>query len=236
MHGAGLSVIMDEAGLFKTTAINLAYSHKQDLWKGRLSVGVQGSLVNSIFAGDDIETGETDYHNNQNYPEISTETSGVKFDVALGMHYSDKKQYYGISLAHLAQPTLEIDEIGSYIYYNRTLNIYGGYNYTLKSLPYLELRPMFYLKTDGKLTQIDLNCNAWYKENIFVGMSYRIQDAIAIMGGMKLKNGILIGGAFDMTTSKMAAGGFGSKEVFLKYEFSLSLDSKTNKHKSIRFL
>lgn len=235
-HGAAFSIISDEAGLFTTTAINLAYSHKQSLWNGRLSVGVQGSLVNAIFAGDQIETVSTDYHNNLNYPQITTEMSGVKFDISLGMHYSEKKQYYGISLTHLARPTLEINETGAYIYYNRTLNLYGGYNYTLRSLPELELRPMAFIKTDGRVTQIDLNCNIWYKNNIFAGLSYRFQDALAIMGGVKLKNGILIGGAYDMTTSRMAYGGFGSAEVFFNYEFSLSLNSKTNKYKSIRIL
>lgn len=235
-HGAGFSVIGDNAGLFTTTSINLAYSHKQNIWGGTLSVGVQGSLLNLIFAGDEIETVTTDYHSNLNYPDITTETSKVKFDVALGLHFSDKTQYYGISLTHLARPTLEINEIGTYVYYNRALNFYGGYNYKLKSVPDLELKPMIFIKTDFKVTQVDINCNAWYKKSIFAGLSYRIQDAIAIMGGVRLKSGILIGGAYDITTSKMAYGGFGSAEVFFNYEFSLSLNSKTNKYKSVRIL
>lgn len=236
MHGAALSVVDDKAGLFETITINLAYAHKQDIWNGRLNVGVQGGIVNAVFKGEDVETVETDYHNNLNYPQFTTETSGIKFDIALGLHYSEKKQYYGISLTHLARPTLDIYETSTYLYYNRTLNLYGGYNFTLRSLPYLELRPMFFIKTDGRLTQIDLNCNAWYKNNIFAGLSYRFQDAISIMGGIKLKNGILIGGAYDITTSRMAYGGFGSSEVFLNYEFSLSFNSKTNKYKSVRIL
>jgi len=235
-HGAAFSIVDDKAGLFETTTINLAYAHKQELWKGRLSVGVQGSLVNAVFQGDQVVEVTTDYHSNLDYPSITAETSGVKFDISLGMHYSDKKQYFGISLTHLARPTLDIIDAGVYVYYNRTLNLYGGYNYTMRSLPDLELRPMAYIKTDGKLTQIDLNCNVWYKDNLFAGLSYRFQDAIALMGGLKLKNGILIGGAYDLTTSRMAYGGFGSAEVFLNYEFSLSLNTKTNKYKSVRIL
>jgi type IX secretion system PorP/SprF family membrane protein len=136
-HGAALSIISDQAGLFTTTSINLAYAHKQDLWNGRLSVGVQGSLINSVFAGDMVESVDdltTDYHGNLGYPQITTEMSGVKFDIALGLHYSDKDQYYGVSLTHLARPTLEINETGAYIYYNRTLNLYGGYNYNMKNI------------------------------------------------------------------------------------------------------
>ncbi len=235
-HGAAFSILSDEAGLFSTTAVNLAYSHKQDIWDGTLSVGVQGSLLNFIWAGNEVETVSSDFHNKLNYPDFATEMSGVKFDVALGAHFRNQNQCYGISVTHLASPKLEIAETGAYIYYNRTCYFYGAYDFRLRSLPQVVLKPGFFAKTDGKLFQIDVNCNAWHKETIFAGLSYRFQDALAILGGMKLKNGILVGAAYDMTTSRMNQGGFGSTEVFFNYEFSLSLSAKTDKYKSIRIL
>ncbi len=240
-HGAGISIIGDEAGLFSITTVNFAYSHKQDIWDGTLSVGTQLGFVNLIFDGAGIETLSTDYHSNINQPTFAnSETTGLKFDIALGAHYNRDRWYYGASLTHLARPELDLSSNDAstdvYVYYNRTLYLYGGYDIRLRSLPELELKPNVYIKTDGKTSQIDINCNAWYNEQVFAGLSYRFQDAIAVMAGMKLKNGILIGGSYDMTTSKMAYGGFGSTEVFFSYEFSLSLNSKTNKYKSIRIL
>lgn len=237
-HGAGISVIGDKAGLFTTTLVNFAYSHKQQLWDGTLSVGTQGSFLNLIFDGEGVFMPEptTDYHTSLSYNTFSSETSGIKFDMALGAHYSSKGQYYGISLTHLNRPTVELVDVNAYIYYNRTLHLYGGYDFKLRSLPDLTLKPSIFIKTDGKITQFDLNCNAWYKDSMFAGLSYRFQDALIMLAGMKLKNGILVGGAYDMTTSRMAYAGFGSAEVFFNYEFSLSLKSKTNKYKSIRIL
>ena len=239
IHGVGISLMNDEAGLFKTTMINFAYSHKQNLWDGVLSVGTQASFLNFIFDGTGVDNLDySDYHSylKTNYPSFSTEMSGVKFDMALGLHFSNKNQYYGISLNHLTRPTLEINATGAYVFFNRNLNIYGGYTFRLRALPEIKIEPNAYLRTDGKLTQIDISCNAWYKENFFAGLNYRFQDAISVVGGLRLSNGILIGGAYDITTSRMAFGGFGSAEVFLNYEFSLSLKSKTNKYKSIRIL
>lgn len=239
-HGAAISLVDDQAGFFGTTFINAAYSHKQDIWNGTLSVGTQASLASLSWDGSQINDGttSTDFHNDMGvtYEQLKISETSTKFDISLGMHYSDKDQYYGISLTHLARPTLELYNSDYYIYYNRTLNLYAGYNIDLRSLPDLHLKPSAFLKTDGKNFQLDLNCNAWYKDEIFVGMSYRLQDAIAFLGGLKLKNGILIGGSYDVTTSRMIYGGFGSVEAFVSYEFSLSLNSKTNKYKSIRIL
>lgn len=235
-HGLGMSFIGDNAGLFKTTTVNVAYSHKQQVWKGTLSIGAQTSFLNLVFDGTGINTPTTDYHNNLGYPTISSETTGIKFDMAIGAHYSTKNEYYGISLTHLNRPTLELDDVGAYIYYNRTLHLYGGYDFKIKSLPELTLKPCLFIKTDGKVTQFDMNCNAWYKDSMYAGLSYRLQDAVVLLGGFKLKNGILVGGAYDITTSRMGYAGFGSTEIFFNYEFSLSLQSKTNKYKSIRIL
>jgi len=240
-HGAGISIIGDEAGLFTVTSVNLAYSHKQKIWDGTLSIGTQLGFVNLIFDGSGVETVSTDYHSNLNEPSlITTETTGLKFDIGLGAHYSNERQYFGLAMTHLAQPELDLssEDVSTdvYVYYNRTLYLYAGYNMHLRSWPDIELKPNVYFKTDAKTFQIDINCNAWYKDQVFAGMSYRFQDAIALMAGMRLKSGILVGAAYDMTTSRMAYGGFGSTEVFFSYEFSLSLNSKVNKYKSIRIL
>ena len=239
-HGAALTFLQDKAGLFSTFNINLAYSHKQDIWNGTLSAGVQLGLTSLTWDGSNINNNiiNSPFHNDLgiDYEKLKISETSNKFDASIGIHYTDKKQCYGISLSHLARPTLELYKSNYYIYYNRTLNIYGGYNLAFRSLPYLQLKTFALLKTDGRNTQIDLNCNAWYKDLFYIGASYRIQDAIAFLGGIKLKNGILFGGSYDITTSKIAFGGFGSVEAFISYEFSLSLNYKSNKYKSIRIL
>lgn len=236
-HGAAFSIVSDEAGLFTNSAINLAYSHKQGLWGGQLSVGVQGSFLNMIFDGNGVEElPGSDYHKSTDYQTFASETSGVKFDMALGVHYSKDVYWFGLSCNHITNPTLELLESGYEVYCNRTLNAYAGYDFRLRSIPDLLFKASAFIKSDFAMTQFDLNCNAWYKDNVFAGVSYRFQDAVAILAGVKMKNGILLGGAYDITTSNMAYGGFGSTEIFFTYEFSLSLNSKSDKYKSVRIL
>ncbi len=239
-HGTAITFMQDEAGLYSNFNLNMAYAHKQDIWNGILSVGVNAGLTSLTWDGGDINDGNVNslFHNDLgiNYEKLKISETKTKFDMSLGVHYADDKQCYGISLTHLTRPTLELYNSGYYIYYNRAFNMYAGYDFSFRSLPLLTLETFVSFKTDWRNMQIDLNCNAWYKDDFYLGLSYRIQDAIAFLGGFKLKNGILIGGSYDFTTSKLAYGGFGTVEVFVSYEFSLSLDSKTNRYKSIRIL
>ncbi len=235
-HGVAVAVLRDELGLFKNTNVNFSYARKQNLWNGVLSVGAQLGALNYVFDGNGVSFPDTEYHNSFSSITFESESSGVKFDLNLGFHYSTRNQHYGIALTHINRPVLELNYTGTSTYYNRTLIMYGGYDFKLKAIPTLKLKTNALLKSDGKITQIDLNCNAWYKDNLFAGMGYRFQDAIIFMGGFRLENDILIGAAYDITTSRMAFKGFGTAEVFLNYKFSLSLESKRNKYKSIRIL
>lgn len=235
-HGAAISILNDKFGLFNTTNVNISYAHKQNLWDGVFSTGVQLGALNFVFDGASASTPTSDYHNPQPIPSFEPESSGTKFDVNLGFFFSNKNQRYGLALTHLNRPILELNYAGTNTYYNRSIIAFASYDIPLPQIPDIKLTTSSLIKYDGKITQIDLNSNAWYKNQIFAGLGYRFQDAIIVMGGLRLENGILIGGAYDITSSKVAFKGFGTAEVFLNYKFSLSLESKNNKYKSIRIL
>lgn len=235
-HGAALSLINDKFGLFTTTHVNLSYAHKQRLWDGVFSVGAQVGFLNFIFDGGGVTMPTSPYHNSLPSPTFETESSGTKFDMNLGVYFSDDKQRYGLAITHLNRPILELNYAGTSTYYNRTIVAYAAHYFALPQIPDIRLETSALVKTDGKVSQLDLNANAWYKDLLFGGIGYRFQDAIVAMGGLRLENGILIGGSYDITSSKIAFNGFGTAEVFLNYKFSLSLESKKNKYKSIRIL
>jgi type IX secretion system PorP/SprF family membrane protein len=110
----------------------------------------------------------------------------------------------------------------------------GGYNIRLAD-PLFQLRPSFMLKSDLAGWQLDMNTNVVYNDRIWAGVSYRIQDAIAILIGMEMENGLRFGYSFDLVTSALGRNGFGSHEIFVSY--SLNLEKNRNqKYKSIRFL
>ena len=76
----------------------------------------------------------------------------------------------------------------------------------------------------------------WYNNTYYGGLTYRLQDGIAFLLGAKLRNGLMVGYAFDLTTSRLNYGTYGSHEVFIAYAFDLSANKQKSKHKSIRIL
>ena len=110
----------------------------------------------------------------------------------------------------------------------------GGYNIKLTD-PLFELRPSFLFKSDLAGWQIDLNTNVVYDERFWGGISYRVNDAIALLMGLEMENGLRIGYSFDLVTSAIGRYGYGSHEIFIGYSLNLER-SRNQKYKSVRFL
>ena len=235
--GIGLNVVSDELGFEKNTQINLNYAYKVPLKIGNLGIGVSLGLVNKginpdgWISPDDIlnstEGGTGDYLIPQ------AEVSQIAFDAGLGLYLSTNQYYFGASVTHLNQASIKFDELAS-TYLVRHYYLSGGYNIKLSD-PLFELRPSFFLKSDLASWQLDMNVNVVFDERFWGGISYRVQDAVAILLGMEMANGLRFGYSFDLVTSAISRYGFGSHEIFVSY--SLDLEKNRNqKYKSIRFL
>ena len=154
----------------------------------------------------------------------------------VGTFYQSAKGYAGISVKHLFSPTLALNDQDVYLFLQRHMYITAGYNIDLKNHPDYQLTPSVFYKTDGIISQIDANCNVWYKDKFLGGLTYRLQDAVVFLAGMKMKSGLMAGVAVDVTTSKMNYGTWGGFELFLNYKFDIELDKQRYKYKSIRIL
>ncbi len=110
----------------------------------------------------------------------------------------------------------------------------GGYNIKLSD-PLFQLRPSFLFKSDPASWQLDLNANVVYDDKFWGGISYRVQDAVALLMGLELFNGLRIGYSFDLAISTVRRNSLGSHEFFVSYSINV-VKSRNQKYKSIRFL
>lgn len=101
---------------------------------------------------------------------------------------------------------------------NPHYNLVGG---TKLSVGYdLWVMPSAMLKwVAGAPLSFDLNCRIDYMDTYFGGVSYRYQDAIAILGGVILgkRKSYEIAYSYDITTSSIAQYSSGSHEITLGY-------------------
>ncbi len=235
--GIGLNIVSDQLGWEKNTQINLNYAYKIPLTVGDLGIGVAAGLLNkgikpeTWVSSDDVIGGTEGGTGDNLIPQA--EVSQVAFDAGLGLYLSSNRYYLGASVTHLNQATIKFDELAR-SYLVRHYYLSGGYNIKLPD-PLFELRPSFFLKSDIASWQLDLNVNVVFDERFWGGISYRVQDAVALLMGMEMVNGLRFGYSFDLVTSAVSRYGLGSHEIFVSY--SLDLEKNRNqKYKSIRFL
>jgi len=236
--GIGINIISDQWGYYDNMWINLNYSNKVETRFGTLGIGVSPGFYNFNINPSDGWTSSDDVLNNSEggtgdnlIPQ--QESSQLAFDIGLGLYLHTNKYYLGVSASHLNQAAVKYDDLAS-DYLVRHYYLTGGYNIKLTD-PLFELRPSFLFKSDAATWQMDLNTNVVYDDKFWAGLSYRIQDAVALLMGVELINGLRIGYSFDLITSALRRNSFSSHEFFVSYSVDLER-SRNQKYKSIRFL
>jgi type IX secretion system PorP/SprF family membrane protein len=234
--GIGLNIVSDQLGFEKNTQVNLNYAYIKTVGLGKLGIGVSFGVLNKSLKGEwEVPEDELGiYTQPGSDPAIpQEEASQVALDAGFGLYLSTNQYFLGASVTHLNQAAIKFSDLAS-TYLVRHYYLTGGYNIKMAN-PLFELRPSFLFKTDLAAWQLDLNTNVFFNERFWGGITYRVQDAIALLMGMEMENGLRFGYSFDLTTSKLAAYGYGSHEIFISY--SLNLERNRNqKYKSIRFL
>lgn len=234
-HAAGVHFQNDAFGIFVNQRVGFEYAYKQKLGEGYLSIGTSLGFANMTIKGDSAYIPDGGSYHNQSDLEIpKSKMSDIGFDMDLGIYYSHPKFDVGFSILHVTEPIIEWGE-SSEFYLARTYAVMGGYRIDLPN-PKLWIRPSMMIKTDLVSWQMDISVLMEWNNRFWWGAAYRVQDAVSLMAGVKVLNGMMIGYAYDLPTSKIIKASGGSHELFLSYEFKLSIDKKNNKYKSVRFL
>lgn len=230
-HGAGVSLLNDQIGLFTHQRIALQYAYKHKLFGGTISVGAQFGFVNEQFDGSKVDLGEA------GDPAFATsDVNGNSIDLAAGLYYTHGRWYAGISAQHLTSPLVELGETNE-LQIDPTFYLTGGYNIKLRS-PFVTIPTSVLVRTDGKAYRADVTARVVYtndKKMMYAGVSYSPTNSVtAVIGGMF--HGINLSYSYEMYTSALSIGN-GSHELTVGYQTNLNLFKKgKNKHKSVRIL
>ncbi len=232
--GLGLNIVSDQIGFFKDIKVNASYAYKTELNFGKLGIGISLGFYNQNVNGEWKIPEDERLTQPGSDPLIPQgESSQVAGDVGFGLYLSTNRYYLGASVTHINEASLKNVEVVNY-YFTRHYYLMGGYNIKLAD-PLFELRPSFLFKSDLAAMQLDINTNIVYDERFWGGLTYRLNDGVALLMGLEMLNGLKVGYSFDLVTSAIGYYGYGSHEIFISY--SIALDRNRNqKYKSVRFL
>lgn len=230
-HGGGVQFLNDQLGLFTHQRVALQYAYKHRLFGGMMSVGATVGLISESFDGSKLDVEDT------SDPAFSTsQIDGNGLDVGLGLYYSHRDWYAGVSVQHLNSPLIELGETNE-LQIDATYYFTVGYNIRLRN-PFITIKPTVLMRTDGVAWRADITGRLVYtndKKTMYGGIGYSPTNSVTVLIGGSV-HGIMLGYSYEIYTSAISPGN-GSHELCVGYQVDINLAKKgKNKHKSVRIL
>ncbi|MBL4703895.1 MAG: type IX secretion system membrane protein PorP/SprF [Flavobacteriales bacterium] len=210
-HGYGVSILSDKTGLTQNTGVYLNYAYHLKLSETlKLGFGIKPGymqyrvrLYDAQLAdqGDDVLTGNV--------------LSANAIDLSSGFHLYSEKFFLMIAMQHLLGDAI------TFTSYNQSLSkhftMVGGYNFSLDKKK-LEFQPSLMLRYVNPVpAQVSIMFKTTYDKKYWLGLSYRSQDAIGLALGLKVKDRLNIGYAFDYSLGGIQAYQSGSHEIMISF-------------------
>lgn len=230
-QGAGLQLINDNIGVFSHKRISLQYALQSRLWGGWLSIGIQAGILSENLDGSKLELADA-----TDPAFTASSVNGTGIDLGLGLYYSRRDWYAGVSALHLNAPKVELGATNE-LEVSATYYLTGGYNIRLRN-PFLTIHTSVLGRTDGVAWRADVTGRLKYAHNkkvMYAGVSYSPTNSVTVLIGGNFR-GIHLGYSYEVYTSAINIGN-GSHELFVGYQTDLNLVKKgRNLHKSVRHL
>ena len=217
--GVGLNVVYDKLGFEKNIGVKLNYAYKflMNNEKGRMGIGLGISLLNKTIDFNQLIVEQP----GDPLLKVNQSESAMAPNVDLGIYYQYGTTFdIGISGTNLMESTMKIGNVN----YTQKRNLYlsSSYQITLMdSREPLYLIPSVLVKSNFINAQVDINARVEYNNFLWGGISYRYQDAVALMAGVNL-NGFLIGASYDITAGSLSGSSKGSVELFVGYNMKIN--------------
>lgn len=214
--GVGGLLYSDIVGPTRRTGFQGSYAYhlsfKNDM---KLSFGLALGGDQYVVDGTQIKLEDGDDPSLQNFRGTSFE-----FTAKFGMYFYADKFYVGLAIPQLFNDQVKVFESVtdlSKLEDHYMLN--GGYKFEIGSDFMLEPAIMFRYVNPTPI-QTDISLWAYWRKMLWLGVTYRTYDAIAISVGFNYNDTFLLGYSYDYTTSELSGFTSGSHEIMLGIRFN----------------
>lgn len=213
--GMGGSIFADITGPTSRVGFYLSYAYHLKLSKSlKLGMGLSMGLLQYRIDGTKI----TLYQDGD--PVLPQQVMTVyTADATFGLNLQHKNFTVGISLPQIIGNNLKFLENSdaSANSLARHYMLMGGYTFHVGDfgiMPNVLLKYVY-----PTLPQFDAGLKLDWRDQFWIGASYRHEDAVSFMGGLSYKDFLVIGYAYDMTTSNLRNYSDGTHELMVGVRF-----------------
>lgn len=229
--GVGIGIAQDKEAYTKNMLVKLGYSYHLNIGNAKIGIG-----VNANFNNKSIDKNKLNPVDENDPVLLGLSTDGVMIsDMSAGIFLQKPRYYVALSSTQLFETEKAPGTADGVIFYKNRRHYYltSGYDVVLPAFQGYVFTPSVFLKSDGNILQADINLMAKYNNKVWGGLTYRINDAVALLVGVAYKD-IEIGYSYDIPTSRIAATG--SHEIMARYRFKLEREKTRSGYRNTRYL
>lgn len=212
--GVGISIINDKIGYEKTSNVFADVSYRLDLDtydEYKITFGIKAGFRKYGIDEELLYDPGT-----SNDPFLNIIDTKWRPNFGLGVYFRGESFYLGLSAPKL----FNYKNVSEFVSLDRVSYFFDG-GYLMQVNPVLQFKPAFLVKfTDGAPPSFDLSALFLINENIWLGASYRISDAVGAMVNLKIVEGLSVGYSYEYITSALGNFTSGSHEMMINYEFN----------------
>lgn len=211
--GFGFYVINDDIANQNFTQVQTSVAYHLGIKDSKISFGIRGGVITQNVNKDGY------VYNDEGDPIIdNVQATQIRPDFSVGVNFQHKDFFVGAAFNHLieAEFGFGVDSVRNP--YPKDLLITGGYTFPVNYD--VTLTPSFIVRTtEFSSYTFDVSAIATYKDKIWGGLSFRLQEAaIAMLGYSFFKeNTLRVGYAFDYTLVAQSAKSATSHEIMISY-------------------
>ena len=212
----GLMVINDKIGVIGQTGVTGVYAYKLPMNnQATLSFGLQAGISTYRAAYASLDIYQAD-------PLFAQDVRQARPNFGAGIYYSKPMWYLGLSMPHMLNNVFQRSNTYATVYQNIPVLLTGGYVYKLNRL--LKIKPNFLFKVvDNRAIELDLNANLLFDEVVWLGVSYKFNNAVNILLEMQVTDQFRVGYSYSITTGPIQKAESGSHELLLQYRFKFNM-------------
>lgn len=216
--GLGMNLYTDIVGPTRRTGISFTYAYHLRLNKDdmRLSFGLSAGLLQWGIDGNKITL-----HDEGDNQLLNTYQTTMVPDFGAGVYFHKRNKYYfGLAIPQLYTAPIALYE--SAITNSKLasqINLNGAYKFDINND--FKIEPSFLMKYESPApVKLDVGVRAIYKEQVWLGATFRTADSFSALIGYMYQNYLIVGYSYDFSTTAIKKYSSGTHEIMLGIRFS----------------
>jgi len=207
-------VLNDITGPTRRFSVNAGYAYRFAFKDFMMSTGLAVSVIQYGIDGNKITVHEnTDLAITEN-----TSEKAWRPDASFGAYMYNDKFYAGLSIMQLFGSKFKLDFPGDIeAQIKQVRHYYFTSGYTMETGQFTLQPSILFGTTIASPSQLDFNIKAIYNNRFTGGIGYRVNDAITILTGIKIKEQFFLAYSYDIIVGRLRKYNSGSHEIVLLF-------------------